>query len=246
MSTTTATPQSPATIHRPIAGRVESEESVACFDSDQLVVLGGIGWAGYEEVLKVRGGRARPRLVYRDGDLLLMSPGHSHERDKDRFLLFVVATARALRIRFRTAGSTTYRRRDKDAGFEPDLSFYFENSPRVRNKKEIDLDVDPPPDLAIEVVYSHSAKAALEVSRRLGVPEAWVCDEIGLKFLVLDEAGHYVQSTASRSLPLLTAEEIVSWVRRPEGEEESDLEWLDDLSSWLREVLLPRIPQAAK
>ena len=240
MSTTTATPQAPATIHRPIVGRVETEESVAYFDSDQLVVFGGIGWAGYEEVLKVRGGRARPRLVYLDGDLLLMSPGHSHERDKDRFLLFVAATARALRMRFRSSGSTTYRRRSKDGGVEPDQSFYFANAGRVAGKLEIDLDVDPPPDLAIEVVYSHSADAAVEVSQRLGIPEVWVCDERGLTFLVLGEDGSYEESATSRSFPLLPASEILGWVRHPDGVEFTDLEWLDALDSWMQETLLPR------
>ncbi len=212
--------------------------------NDQRVVLNGVGWAGYEGVLAFRGNRARPRLLYLDGDLLLMSPGHMHERDKDRFHMFLVEAARALRMPFVAAGSTTYRDQPKQAGIEPDLSFYFASAARVRNKREIDLTVDPPPDLAIEVVYSHSAAEAIEVSRRLGIPELWVCDERGLTFRVLDPAGNYVASASSRAFPHLTAEEIVTWVRRPGREGDTDLEWLDDLASWLRETLLPRIAGA--
>lgn len=245
MSTATATTQAPVSAIEPLFALVSPEDGLGAFKGDQVVSMAGIGWAGYEELLKVRGDRSRPRLTYLDGDLLLMSPGHSHERDKDRFHLFVVEVARALRMPFRTAGSTTYRHREKEGGFEPDLSFYFANAPAVRNKQEINLEVDPAPDLAIEVVDSHSARAAIEVSRRLGVPEAWVCDEKGLTFRVLDETGRYIKSPGSRIFPLLTAEEIVDWVRRPEGDEDSDLEWLDALNRWIRETLVPRATKPA-
>ena len=47
---------------------------------------------------------------------------------------------------------------------------------RVRGKKKLSLKIDPPPDLAIEVVQSHDADAAIEVYRRFKVPEVWVYD----------------------------------------------------------------------
>jgi Uma2 family endonuclease len=213
-------------------------------EADQCVVLRGIGWDGYRRMLTLRGDRARPRMIYLDGDLLLMSPGHLHERDKERFGMFVVQVAIGLRIAFRTAGSTTYRQRKNRGGIEPDQSYYFANAPRVRNKKSINLKVDPPPDLSIEVVYSHSAKAAIEVSRRFRIPEIWVCTERGLTFLVLGDDGLYVESSTSLAFPYLSPSEVLAWVRRPEGEEYSDLEWSDDLASWIRETVLPRLPKA--
>ena len=240
MSTATADPQASMVGIEPIMGPVEDADDLQSVASDQVVAMRGVGWGGYEELLEVRGDRARPRLLYLDGDLFLMSPGHSHERDKDRFLMFVVATARALRMRFRSCGSTTYRRRSKDGGVEPDQSFYFANAGRVAGKLEIDQDVDPPPDLANEVVYSHSADAAVEVYQRLGIPEVWVCDERGLTFLVLGKDGGYEESATSRSFPLLPASEILGWVRHPDGVEFTDLEWLDALDSWMQETLLPR------
>ncbi|MBW4621851.1 MAG: Uma2 family endonuclease [Cyanosarcina radialis HA8281-LM2] len=36
-------------------------------------------------------------------------------------------------------------------GIEPDNCFYIQNHQRMRGKTRIDLTVDPPPDLAIEV-----------------------------------------------------------------------------------------------
>jgi len=212
-------------------------------EADQCVVLRGIGWDGYRRMLRLRGERSLPRMIYLDGDLLLMSPGYLHETDKERIGLFVVTVASCLGLPFRMAGSTTYRRRKKKGGIEPDKSYYLANAPHVRNKKQIDLRIDPPPDLSIEVVYSHSASAAVEVSRRFGIPEVWVCTEKGLKFLVLGPDGNYAESTTSLAFSVLSTSEVLGWVRRPIAEGESDLEWVLDLQRWVQETLIPRVAQ---
>ena len=72
------------------------------------------------------------------------------------------------------AGSTTFRRRAKRGGVEGDQTFYLANEAKVRGKEALRLKVDPPPDLAIEVVWTHDAAAATEVYRRFKVPEVWI------------------------------------------------------------------------
>ena len=57
-------------------------------DGDQCVVLRDIGWKGYTTLLKVRGERSIPRMVYLDGSLLLLSPSYFHERLKELFGVF--------------------------------------------------------------------------------------------------------------------------------------------------------------
>src|SRR4051812_36671216 len=123
------------------------ERAAAEVLGDRCVTLRGVGWEGYKALLRVRGERPVPRMVYLDGDVLLMSPGHLHERDKERFGLFVAVMAEEQGFPLIVAGSTTYRRRKKQAGVEPDQSYYMANVPRVRNKKKINLRIDPPPDL---------------------------------------------------------------------------------------------------
>ena len=231
MSTATATQTTAET---------EKRRAIRPREADQCVVLRGIDWDGYRRMLKLRGDRARPRMIYLDGDLLLMSPGHLHERDKERFGMFVPFVASALRIPFLMAGSTTYRRRKQKGGIEPDQSYYLANAPRILNKKKIDLRVDPPPDLSIEVVYSNSAKTAVEASRRFGIPEVWVCTERGLDFLVLGPDGEYAESPTGRAFPFLSATEILEWIRRPLAEGTSDADWVQDLQNWVRDVLIPR------
>lgn len=206
---------------------------------DQYVELRGIGWPGYKVVLRLRGEQSRPKMIYLDGDLLLMSPALPHERLKMRLGSLVVEVAFGLGIPFLFAGQTTYRRRKKDAGVEPDDSYYLSNEARVRGKKEIDLRVDPPPDLAIEAVHTHGASKALEVLRRLGVPEVWVCDDDGLRILILRVNRRYVRSNTSLAFPFLTASEIFDWAQRPQIA--TDLEWMIDLRQWVQEVLVPRV-----
>jgi Uma2 family endonuclease len=208
-------------------------------EDDQYVELRGIGWVGYKTILRLRGDRSRPKMIYLDGDLLLMSPALPHERLKMRLGYFVVEVAVGLKIPSLYRGQTTFRRRKKEAGVESDESYYFGSEARIRGKKEIDLRVDPPPDLAIEAVHTHGAATALEVLRRLRVPEVWVCDDDGLRILVLRANRRYAESDKSLAFPFLTAAEILDWAQRPQVA--SDLEWMMELRQWVQEVLVPRV-----
>ena len=71
----------------------------------------------------------------------------------------------------------------------------------------------PAPDLAIEVVYTHPAPGAGHLPR-LGVPEVWVCDEDGVRILVLQADGRYARVPTSRAFPFLTAAEYHRLGRR--------------------------------
>jgi Uma2 family endonuclease len=208
-------------------------------EPDQYVELRGIGWAGYKTVLRLRGDRSRPKMIYLDGDLLLMSPALPHERLKSRLGHFVVEVVVGLEIPFLVTGQTTFRRRKRESGVEPDESFYLANEARVRGKKEIDLRIDPPPDLAIEAVHTHAATTALEVLRRLGVPEVWVCDDDGLRILVRRANGRYAEADRSLAFPFLTTIEILDWAQRPEHG--SDLDWMTELRRWVQDILVPRV-----
>lgn len=219
-----------------------SQAAAQTVEGDQRVELIGVGWQGYKAMLRLQGERSRPQMVYLDGDVYLMSPSYNHEWLKMRLGHFVVEVAVGLDIPFMMAGETTLRRRKKRGGVQPDESFYFANYAPIAakmGKEDIDLRVDPPPDLSIEVVYSHDATAAVEVLRRLGVPEVWVGDEHGLRILVLQENGDYSESGRGLVFPILTAAEIFEWASRPQPE--SDIHWIKELRRWVQEVLVPRV-----
>ncbi len=209
-------------------------------DHDQVVEMRGVGWAGYKAVARLRRGRSRPKLIYLDGDLILVSPGQPHERLNVRLGMFFCEVVASLRVHFRSLGQTTWRRRRKDVAVEGDQTYYITSEPLIRSKPKIDLRVDPPPDLAIEVVYTHKADHALEVYGQLGVPEVWVCDENRVRVLVLGPTGEYNDSTHSLALPFLSAIDIFEQTQQPVGM--SDLDFLDGVRRWVREVLIPRVP----
>ncbi len=108
----------------------------------------------------------------------------------------------------------------------------------MHGKVKLHLKTDPPPDLAIEAVDSHDAEAAIEVYRRLKVPEVWVCDETELAILVLSPSGRYAQSPTSASFPFLSSDEVYGWVGRPAAG--ADTEWIKALRRWVRRTLKPR------
>ena len=210
----------------------------AISEGDQCVELGDIDWKGYLTMLRLRGERSVPKIVYLDGRVWLVSPSTHHERMRIRLGHLLTEVLVAFGIPYCPTGQTTFRRRRRRGGVEGDETFYIANEQSIRGKDEIDLGVDPPPDLAIEAVHSHDASAAVAVYRRLGVPEVWVCDEAELKILVRRANGRYAKAASSSALPFLSATEILSWVKRAQFA--SELEWTMALRTWIQDELLPR------
>jgi Uma2 family endonuclease len=231
----TATP-TPAPVSAPAQAPVEPARG------DQRVEFVGIGWEGYLALLKIPGEKSRPQIIYLNGDAYLVSPSSIHERLADRLGTFVRVVVEELDIPCEPTRETTFHRRDMDAGVQPDDSFYLANYRPIAakdGKENIDLDVDPPPDLVIEVVHTHPAAQAVEVLRRLGVPEVWVCDKDGLRFLVRKKNGRYVEAEKSQSFPFLTTTEVFDWVARPGMA--SMTRWIKELRRWVQDVLAPRV-----
>jgi len=220
--------------------RVRSTES----QDDQCVVLRDVGWKGYSTLLRVRGERSVPRMVYLDGSLFLVSSSYPHERLKELLGLFVMVLVEELDVPCIAAGSTTFRRRKRRGGVEGDQTYYLTNLDRIRGKKKINLRVDRPPDLAIEAVATHDPDEAVEVYRRFRVPEVWICDQSQLTILRLQQNGQYSAADRSLALPTLTAAEIHSWVTRTH--DASDTAWIKELRRWVAEVLAPRHRDATK
>jgi Uma2 family endonuclease len=207
-------------------------------EDDQCVVLRDIGWKGYSTLLRLRGERPVPRMVYLDGSVYLLSPSFPHEYLKERLGIFVMEVVVGLDVPCMPSGSTTFRRRARRGGVEGDQTYYLANLARIRGKRTINLRKDPPPDLAVEAVVTHEADEAVEVYRRIRVPEVWVCDQSRLSILVLQADGRYAEVDRSGVFPMLTASEIHSWMTRDLYEDITP--WAKELRKWVVEVLVPR------
>src|SRR4051794_34734908 len=103
-------------------------------EGDQCVTLNGLDWRGYLTMLRLRGEHGAPRMVYLDGDLLLVSPSYFHECLAERLGLLVMVILEELDLPGKMAGSTTFRRRKKRGGVEGDKAFYLANVARIIGK----------------------------------------------------------------------------------------------------------------
>lgn len=117
----------------------------------QKVILQHVSWDTYERLLSEREHSPGTRFNYDRGTLEIMIVSLRHERLKHRLSTLVEVIAEELGIDTEGAGSTTFRRRDARGGSEPDACFYFEHAARMRVQDDVDLDVDPPPELVIEI-----------------------------------------------------------------------------------------------
>lgn len=206
---------------------------------DQCVELREVGWEGYSQLLKLRGERAEPRIIYLDGTVALMSPANRHEMLSERIGWLVMEVALGLEIACTPAGQTTFRREEKRGGGEGDKSFYIAHADAIVGREELDLEIDPPPDLVVEAVHTHGPDRALEVWKRLGVPEVWTDDGEEVRFLVLGPGGEYDAAESSRAFPCLRPADVAGWSHRPPNEVGTG--WVRELRRWVEQELAARV-----
>ena len=179
------------------------------------------------------------RMAYDDGDLELMSPSQRHEQIGQRFEVFMIAVAQALGFEFEALAHTTWENEAAEKAKEADACYYIANFERIRGRT-VNLEVDPPPDLAVEVEVSRSAIKALRIYAALGVPEVWRFDGEDLTIHLRQPDGSYVESERSLALPFLRPEEVVFWLKRS-FELNRNMAWMREVQDWARQELVPRI-----
>ncbi|MEL6462748.1 MAG: Uma2 family endonuclease [Cyanobacteria bacterium J06621_15] len=162
------------------------------------LLIENVSWEQYESVLEELGEeRTNPRINYSNNVLELMSPLPIHERPH-RIIAYIVITILDIQDRdWEDFGSTTFKKLNK-AGLEPDTCFYIQNSEQVRSLKRIDLEINPPPDLAIEADVT--SKTTLEAYKAIKLPELWIFSDSKLKIYVLGKDG-YEESNISPTFP---------------------------------------------
>jgi len=164
----------------------------------QRVLLSGVSWQEFDAILEDLGDRRASRVAYDNGTLEIMTPLPEHETNKELVSDLVKALLEELDIEFLTLGSTTFKNEEMDKGIEPDNCFYIQNEAAVRGKNRLDLTVDPPPDLALEIdVTSRTHPSIYEA---LGVLELWRFDNGKLQINVLEE-GKYIKCEHSQNFP---------------------------------------------
>ena len=173
----------------------------------QQMLLKDISWQQLEKILEEMGERRAARISYSDGWLEIMVPLPEHEKDKEIFGELVRILLDKLEIDFEPFGSTTLKNERMRQAVEPDTSFYIQNQAAVIGKNRIDLNIDPPPDLAIEIDIT--SRTRFENYEILGVPEFWRYQQQGLEIFLLKE-GKYIKSQSSPNFPNIPIIELVN------------------------------------
>jgi Uma2 family endonuclease len=199
-------------------------------------ILRGVSWKTYESLLADYADRSGVFLTYYRGTLEIMSPSYEHDAGSRLLLFLVYELGIGLGMIFRTSGSTTLRRRNLRVGLEPDDGFYFRNEPAIRGKRKIDLNVDPPPDLAIEVEISRRLGVRKIIYAELGVPELWAWKDDHLSVRLLQPDGSYASADRSPTFPQVAFADIERFVAL--GFSEDHTQWALKVRQWV--ATLPR------
>ncbi|MEH2199428.1 Uma2 family endonuclease [Nostoc sp.] len=199
--------------------------------AEQRTVLHNVSWETFEALLRDTGEDRGSRFAYDCGVLEIMTPLFEHENPKIQFDRFIFALAEEVGVEIKSAGSTTLKRKISKRGIEPDTCYYIQTESRVRGKMTLNLENDPPPDLAIEIDITSSSVNKLGIYSALGVTELWRYDGENLKFYQLVE-GQYVECKFSIAFPIVSVNEISRFIEQSKTSGEIAL--LKSFRAWVR------------
>jgi Uma2 family endonuclease len=160
----------------------------------QQLLLEDVSWQQFESILADLGEQRAAKVSYSYGSLEIMVPLPEHEKAKEIIGDMIKVLLDRRNINYDALGSTTLKSENMAQGVEPDTCFYIQNQELVIGKNRLDMNFDPPPDLAVEIDLT--SRTALDNYRILGVPELWRYRKKGLQISILRD-GEYKESDAS-------------------------------------------------
>ncbi len=216
-------------------------------EPDHRVVIRGVDWPFYEQLVDSIPEGANLHVDYDGKDLEIMSLSALHDGDKKLFGQLVEAIAQELEIPYKSAGQTTWKRPEVARGLESDECYFFGADKlaavagaRARRSKRI-ADY-PNPDLGIEVDVSPSKIDRPGIYAALKVSEVWRFDgereEVIIERLGEDGSFHPVEGSAFLAI---RAKKVRRWVVEEDSSDECA--WARRLRAWARAELAPRLPR---
>ena len=110
---------------------------------------------------------------------------------------------------------------------------YVTNAQRVIGKDAIDLSVDPPPDIVVEIDKSNQSLNKLPIYATFGVPEIWRYDGRRKRTEIYELRGNsYVEIPASRFFPILSSGVLADFIERSKRQGQTAA--LSAFRGWLR------------
>jgi Uma2 family endonuclease len=166
---------------------------------EQRLVLPGVSWQQYENLLATLGDYPGLRLIYLEGTLEIFMPSAEHEMLKKVIARLLERYAEEVDIPLHGYGSTAFRGEAKARGLEPDECYC------IGDLKEL-------PDLAVEVNLTSGGVDKLAIYKGLGVAEVlmWQNNQLTL----YDLRGSVIRAVSfSQFLPHLDLQLMEKYIR---------------------------------
>ena len=210
---------------------VDYLELIEKLPENGILTLSDVSWEEYENLLEAVGETPSLRITFDNGRMQIMTLSFKHEYYGDFIKRLVDRLHYVFRIKVIFFGSATLKRQRRLKGAEPDACFYVQSAPIIGHKINLDLRIDPPPDVVLEVDIHHESISRFHIYEGLDVPELWHYDEQKLTIYHLQE-GRYEVAGNSRAFPILTGEVLTEFLTRSQtdGQDETLLAFED----WLR------------
>jgi Uma2 family endonuclease len=203
---------------------------------NRRLVLHSVTWREYTRMLHEFEHRRNVRLTYDRGRLEIMTLSHQHEGMGWFIGRLIDVLTEELNLPVKGGGSTTFRKRKKQKGLEPDNCYWIANEAAVRGLNEIDLLIHPAPDLALEVDITRSSLNRMGIYSALNVPEVWRYNREGLTFLILNDAGKYEPTATSPTFPLpLAPADLLPFIEKRKQTDENAV--IREFRLWIRTKL---------
>lgn len=170
------------------------------------VVKSPATWQDYQGLCDRRGDGSMPRIKYRCGEVLLMSPLPKHGREAS-LIADIIKVLLDHSGREYDAFTPVTMQLPEESGIEPDYCFYINHWQEISGKERIDWRNDPPPDLVLEIdVTSYS-----EVMDYLPyqVPEVWLFRKQQL-FIYQLQDNNYCAKLQSQYFPEINLADVVA------------------------------------
>jgi Uma2 family endonuclease len=196
-----------------IAEAIDYMAAIKALPQGASLVLPNISWDEFEDFLFEYPERPGFLVWYDQGTLTIMSTTPEHEEYKEKIFSLVIILAQELDIDLEPRGSATFRKRSSESGVEPDTCFYVQNAHRLITQRTIDLNVDPPPDIAVEIDKSTDSTKKFPLYAALNIPELWLYNGKQTRFYKL-ENGSYYEIENSVAFPFLTSDVLNNFIEQ--------------------------------
>ncbi len=171
------------------------------------IILRQQTWTDYEKLLESRQDKAGIRIYFdaKTQEIRLMAPLPKHGNRSDAISDLVKSLLRHQGRDWQSFDPITLKRFEQK-GLEPDKCFYVQNHEAILGKEQIDLETDPPPDLAIEVDFTSFTQP--ENYNEIGVPELWIYRKQSLG-IYLFNGQNYQHSPDSLIFPEFPVKQLI-------------------------------------